>query len=94
MLGIVIANWNGEKLIDKCLESLENQVEKLMKHLKDFKEKMYSLCDKFCRALGHKIGIHYNKNYDIDYDEMEMYANKINRNYAYKDKSDDFEIGR
>lgn len=65
-----------------------------MKHLKDFKEKMYSLCDKFSRALGHKIGIHYNKNDDIDYDEMEMYANKINRNYAYKDKSDDFEIGR
>ena len=76
------------------IESLENQVEKLMKHLKEFKEKMYCLCDKFCRDLGHKIGIHYNKNYDIDYDEMEMYANKINRNYAYKDKSDDFEIGR
>ena len=31
MLGIVIANWNGEKLINKCLESLENQV------FKDFK---------------------------------------------------------
>ena len=79
---------------NSIIESLENQVEKLMKHLKDFKEKMYSLCDKFCRALGHKIGIHYNKNDDIDYDEMEMYANKINRNYAFKDKSDDFEIGR
>lgn len=25
MLGIVIANWNGEKLLDKCLESLSNQ---------------------------------------------------------------------
>ena len=79
---------------NSIIESIENQVEKLMKHLKDFKEKMYSLCDKFCRALGHKIGIHYNKNDDIDYDEMEIYANKINRNYAYKDKSDDFEIGR
>ena len=79
---------------NSIIESLENQVEKLMKHLKEFKEKMYSLCDKFCRALGHKIGIHYNKNDDIDYDEMEMYANKINRNYAYKDKSDDFEIER
>ena len=79
---------------NSIIESLENQVEKLMKYLKEFKEKMYSLCDKFCRALGHKIGIHYNKNDDIDYDEMEMYANKINRNYAYKDKSDDFEIGR
>ena len=31
MLGIVIANWNGEKLIDKCLESLENQVFKNFK---------------------------------------------------------------
>ena len=79
---------------NSIIESLENQVEKLMKHLKEFKEKMYSLCDKFCRALGHKIGIHYNKNDDIDYDAMEMYANKINRNYTYKDKSDDFEIGR
>lgn len=79
---------------NSIIESLENQVEKLMKHLKEFKEKMYSLCDKFCRALGHKIGIHYNKNDDIDYDGMEMYANKINRNYAFKDKSDDFEIGR
>lgn len=79
---------------NSIIESLENQVEKLTKHLKEFKEKMYSLCDKFCRALGHKIGIHYNKNDDIDYDEMEMYANKINRNYAFKDKSDDFEIGR
>lgn len=79
---------------NSIIENLENQVEKLMKHLKEFKEKMYSLCDKFCRALGHKIGIHYNKNDDIDYDEMEMYANKINRNYAFKDKSDDFEIGR
>lgn len=31
MLGIVIANWNGEDLIDKCLNSLENQL------FKDFK---------------------------------------------------------
>ena len=79
---------------NSIIESLEKQVEKLMTHLKEFKEKMYSLCDKFCRALGHKIAIHYNKNDDIDYNEMEMYANKINHNYAFKDKSDDFEIGR
>ena len=78
---------------NSIIESLEKQVEKLMTHLKEFKEKMYSLCDKFCRALGHKIAIHYNKNDDIDYNEMEMYANKINHNYAFKDKSDDFEIG-
>lgn len=31
MLGIVIANWNGEKLINKCLLSLEKQVYKNFK---------------------------------------------------------------
>lgn len=89
-----ILNTKDIKEKNSIIESLEQQVEKLMKHLKEFKEKMYSLCDKFCRVLGHKIGIHYNKNDDIDYDEMAMYANKINRDYTYKDKSDDFEIGR
>ena len=43
-------------------------------------------------ANYNPVFIHEND--DIDYDEMEMYANKINRNYAFKDKSDDFEIGR
>lgn len=73
---------------------IKERDELIEKQKQIIKEKMYSLCDKFCRALGHKIGIHYNKNDDIDYDEMEMYTNKINRNYAFKDKSDDFEIGR
>lgn len=31
MIGIVIANWNGEKLIDKCLASLEEQLFKNFK---------------------------------------------------------------
>ena len=31
MLGIVIAKWNGEKLIDECLKSLENQSFKAFK---------------------------------------------------------------
>ena len=70
------------KKIEKL--NLEKQLENLMKLLTDFKEKMHSICYKFCRALGHKIGIHYNKNDEIDYDEMEMYANKINCNYALK----------
>ena len=61
-----------------------------MKNNETSKKNLYSLCDKFCRALSHKIGIHYNKNDDIDYDEMEIYANKINHNYAFKDESDDF----
>ena len=25
MLGIIIANWNGEKIVDKCLQSLVEQ---------------------------------------------------------------------
>ena len=56
---------------------------------------MFNFCDKICRALGHKIGLHFSKNYDIDYNEMEYYAQEVNRKYerSEKDKSDDFEIG-
>lgn len=41
------------------------------------------------------IGLHYSRDEDIDYDEMERYADKVNRKYEYKekDKSDDFELG-
>jgi GT2 family glycosyltransferase len=31
MLGIVIANWNGERILQKCLESLDNQTYKNFK---------------------------------------------------------------
>ena len=60
-----------------------------------FKEKMFNFCDKICRALGHKIGIHFSKNSEINYNDMEYYAKNINRKYekSEKDKSDDFEIG-
>lgn len=55
---------------------------------------MFNFCDKICRALGHKIGIHFSKNSEINYDEMEYYANGVNRKYERpeKDKSDDMEI--
>ena len=49
-------------------------------------------------ALDLKISLHFSKNYDIDYNEIEYYAWEVNRKYErlYKkkelDKSDDFEI--
>lgn len=56
---------------------------------------MFNFCDKICRALGHKIGIHFSHNSEINYDDMEYYAREVNRKYERpeKDKSDDFEIG-
>ena len=32
MLGIIIANWNGDKIVDKCLQSLVEQDYKILKY--------------------------------------------------------------
>ncbi len=61
MLGIVIANWNGEKLIDKCLESLENQ------SFKDFK--VY-IIDNDSKDNSKKVIRSYSKKLNIDLIEM------------------------
>lgn len=61
MLGIVIANWNGEKLIDKCLESLENQ------SFKDFK--IY-IIDNDSKDNSKEVIKTYNKRLNIDLIEM------------------------
>lgn len=61
MLGIVIANWNGEKLIDKCLESLENQ------SFKDFK--VY-IIDNDSKDNSKKVIRSYSKRLNIDLIEM------------------------
>ena len=80
-------------------KKLEDKVTEIQETFNNFKEKMFNFCDKICRALGHKIGLHFSKNYDIDYNEMEYYAQEVNRKYErpYEkkelDKSDDFEIG-
>jgi len=80
---------------DSIIKKLENKVNEIQETFNNFKEKMFNFCDKICRALGHKIGLHFSKNYDIDYNEMEYYAQEVNRKYERpeKDKSDDFEIG-
>lgn len=76
------------------IEKLESKVNEIQEKFNNFKEKMFNFCDKICRALGHKIGIHFSKNSEINYDEMEYYANGVNRKYERpeKDKSDDMEI--
>lgn len=76
------------------IEKLEPKVNEIQETFNNFKEKMFNFCDKICRALGHKIGIHFSKNSEINYDEMEYYANGVNRKYERpeKDKSDDMEI--
>ena len=79
---------------NNIIEKLESKVNEIQKTFNNFKEKMFNFCDKICRALGHKIGIHFSKNSEINYDEMEYYANGVNRKYERpeKDKSDDMEI--
>lgn len=78
---------------NKIIHKLEEQVEKITDTLESFKERMYEFCDKICKALAHKLGIHYDKDDEIDYDDIEYQANKINRHYD-KDKSDDFGMER
>ena len=79
---------------NSIIEKLEEKVNEIQETFNNFKEKMFNFCDKICRALGHKIGIHFSKNSDINYDDMEYYANDVNRKYEQpeKDKSDDFDI--
>ena len=80
--------------LNDVIDILNNQIENLQAKFDKFKEKMYNFCNKICRALAHKIGLHYDKDDDINYYEMESYAYDINRKYdKEKDKSDDFEIG-
>ena len=80
---------------NSIIEKLESKVNEIQETFNNFKEKMFKFCDKICRALGHKIGIHFSKDSDINYDDMEYYASGVNRKYerSEKDKSDDFEIG-
>ena len=79
---------------NSIIETLEEKLEKVQETFNNFKEKMFNFCDKICRALGHKIGLHFSKDFEINYDDMEYYANGVNRKYEHseKDKSDDMEI--
>ena len=79
--------------LNGVIDILNNQIETLQAKFDKFKEKMYNFCNKICRALSHKIWLHYDKDDEIDYYEMESYTYDINRKYdKEKNKSDDFEI--
>lgn len=79
---------------NSIIETLEEKLDKLQETFNNFKEKMFNFCDKICKALGHKLGIHYKEDDEINYDDMEYYARKVNRKFerSEKDKSDDMEI--
>ena len=61
MLGIVIANWNGEKLIDECLKSLENQ---------SFKAFKLYIIDNNSKDKSKEVIKRYNEKLNIDLTEM------------------------
>lgn len=62
MLGIVIANWNGEKLIDKCLLSLRNQ---------EFKNFKVYIIDNNSQDKSKEIINTYKNDFSIDLTEMD-----------------------
>ena len=88
----------GQKAIikekDSIIERLESKVNDLQKTFDSFKTRILKFCNKICRALGHKNGIHLTKDSNINYFEMSYYAQEINRKFekSEKDKSDNFEI--
>ena len=61
MLGIVIANWNGEKLIDECLKSLENQ---------SFKAFKLYIIDNNSKDKSKEVIKRYNEKLNIDFSEV------------------------
>ena len=47
---------------ESIIKKLEDKVTEIQETFNNFKEKMFNFCDKICRALGHKIGLHFSKN--------------------------------
>lgn len=86
---------NGlKKLIkqkDEIIDHLENTINKIQEKFNDFKEKIYKFCDKLCRAIAHKENLNEHEYKNMDYDDFEYLANRINKKYE-RDKSDDFEL--
>ena len=81
---------NQKKLIDdknRLIYSLERQIDSLKERISYF----INLCVKVCKALGHKIGINYERNDDVDLDLINDKADDINFKYEYRNnyKSND-----
>lgn len=77
---------------NSLISSLEEQVDNLKERVSYF----INICVRVCKALAHKLGLHYEKDEDVDIDLIQYNAHNINRHYEHKkdeyDKSDDFEI--
>ena len=65
-----------------------------MEQLNEKISNIITMCKNVYKALAHKIGIHYSTYEEVDYDEIDYYADRINQKYDYKeqDKSNDFEM--
>ncbi|MGL4912815.1 MAG: glycosyltransferase family 2 protein [Romboutsia sp.] len=82
MLGIIIANWNGEKLIEKCLESLSKQ---------KFTEFKIYIVDNASKDNSKEIINNYKKKLEIELTELDYnsgfaVANNIGIKQAIQDK--------
>lgn len=73
------------------IENLEKTIEKIQETFEKFKTNIYKFCDKLCKAIAHLQGYHELEEDEIDYDEFEYEADKINREHE-KNIEDDFEI--
>ena len=87
---------NQKELIsekNKIINSLQNQVDSLKERVSYF----VKICVRVCKALAHKLGLHYSKDNDVDIDLIDYNARNINREYKEYDeenydKSDDFDL--
>lgn len=68
-----------------------------MDNLKEKLSYFINICIRVCKALAHKLGLHYKKDEDVNIDLIEYNAININRHYEYNtktnDKSDDLDMG-
>ena len=69
MLGIVIANWNGEKILDRCLLSLSNQKFKNFKIYiidNDSKDNSIRVIDEYKKVINiNLIKMNYNSGFAV-----------------------------
>ena len=78
---------------DTIINNLEEKLEDLQETLNNFKNKMFKLCDKLCKAIYHLLGYHNVKEEDISYNEVEMYADDIIHKHTKNKDKDDFGLG-
>ena len=83
---------NQEKIINEkneIIESLDEQLDKLKKKVTN----LINICFTLCKALAHKLGIHYDRDYNVDTDYILNYAKKINKKYKKDiEKDNGFEL--